>query len=369
MAALSKQLTNTNDRFSPNKLPGQNKTLTLSRQFQSELNLAGLRRIEELQTSTTPVDNGVATSIGYSLPNTLHAPAPGSQDSVAEGDNFLALQEIGAVVARRRGLKVSSFVEGLTMLLTRGDQVESCAEDTEAQESSQWRSTDVAGTPETLGPREGLTLNQTARRLEAQPPSSPEQKRQRHFSFEPGDDILQAFDESSPPYHASPHESGGEGFDASKSARLSVPRPKSPWDGSPSPAGDVSVNSQRPSKIPSSLQTVGRVRREMSGSSGQANMVGSNNTRHSSRSSVLTAFRAKSSSSIPPISDGTSGGYGRGPAKDPSKRKGGQSSSLRHHDENNGLALTSSSESACEASVGGEDSPARYSAARATTDR
>lgn len=135
------------------------------------------------------------------------------------------------------------------------------------------------------------TPKQALRRFQSQPQLNSDQKRRRHFSFEPGEDHLQALKEElitnevpHSPSHLSPWTSSLP-HESMVNSTPSTPNGLTPSQDS------STQHSQSASKIPSPLQAFGNVRRETSVSSLRSTMARSIDGRHNSRSSILTAYR------------------------------------------------------------------------------
>ena len=155
-----------------------------------------------------------------------------------------------------------------------------------------------------------MTPQRTLRKFQSQPQLNSEKRRRRHFSFEPGEDQLQALNEGlrendASRYHDVPAES-------SSPELLSHPYESnadiSPRGSTMSQSG-IQQDSCNASKIPSPVHVYGSVRREGSVSSLQSATAKSADSRHNSLSSVLTAFRDSHSVNLQPSSSSRSSSF------------------------------------------------------------
>jgi hypothetical protein len=141
----------------------------------------------------------------------------------------------------------------------------------------------------------------TLRRFQSQPQMNSE-KRRRHFSFEPGEDYLQALQEASSPNAADRQVREPCLTGASTPALQSRKDVASPCEG-------ISPETQSLSKIPTPVQPFGSLRRETSVSSLGSVLTKSTDGRHHSQSSILTAFRDHQSGKLRPASSSRSSSY------------------------------------------------------------
>lgn len=170
--------------------------------------------------------------------------------------------------------------------------------------------------PERGGPGNKVTATgdttpqRTLRKFQSQPQLTSEKRRRRHFSFEPGEDQLQALNEEmkendasryydvptnsgSPRHLGHPHESNADLSPGGSTLSQSV----------------TQQDSCSASKIPSPVHVYGSVRREGSVSSLQSARAKSADSRHNSLSSVLTAFRDSHSVNLRPSSSSRSSSF------------------------------------------------------------
>jgi hypothetical protein len=139
---------------------------------------------------------------------------------------------------------------------------------------------------------------QHVREFQSRSQLSSSEKNQRHFSFEPGQDSLQALKEklaTSDALQLPEDTSRATASSACSDAHsVSVVTPPQIFT-SPYQVPNNDLHNQ--SKIPSPVHTFGSVRRQTSISSLQSVITMSNNGRHASHFSIQTAFRRQRSSS------------------------------------------------------------------------
>ncbi|KAF1946579.1 hypothetical protein EJ02DRAFT_215017 [Clathrospora elynae] len=333
MTALSKQFTGKNVELPVGNPPGESTSTTLSRKVQSELNLASLARMDASHSITSSLASGFSGSTGGdTLPDETTALNSTHVDSALECDALVALRELGALVARRRGLKVDSFLDGLTKLFSNARGAEAPAEDAEDEVTQLFplnenRSTGVFYTEHPSTPRRAL------RKFQSQPQLNRIQKHRRQFSFEPGADQLQALEEESRMHEAGIRDSSTDVSSTPPSPRVRPRMLESLSAMSTSSSQTLSADFQKPSKIPSPVQTLARMRRENSASSLQSAFARPTDSRRDSRSSILTAFRQNSTETLPPASQSRSSSNHTLRAVDSSLQSKEQSSGtpLRNH--------------------------------------
>ncbi|KAF9701538.1 hypothetical protein EKO04_000617 [Ascochyta lentis] len=221
--------------------------------------------------------------------------APLAKDYI-ECAAFMALKELGILVARRKGLDVSCFVSGLMTLFGPGHAMkmdtgpgvhERRMQSPTSRENDKVSADDSTPRPLLRTPRSG-----SQRPLD--------QKCRRHFSFEPGDDQVQEVEAGFKTYDSLSQtdstESESSSSSLSSSAAFRVFADGLPTNDDSIPLlSSLGTDLPRPSLIPSPVQTTGRVRRENSASSLQSIFVkNTKDDRHSSRTSIQTAFREAS---------------------------------------------------------------------------
>ena len=119
MAILSRQLEQVQDKsnFTVGTPPSRDKNTTLSRKMKSELNLAQLGKTggdNLVPQSIETIESGFSGK-GDPLPDE-EEPRPTIVGSAIELDAFVALQELGTLVARKKGLDTKMFLAGLMQL-------------------------------------------------------------------------------------------------------------------------------------------------------------------------------------------------------------------------------------------------------------
>lgn len=296
MTALSRQLTNAGGSiFSVGTPPKVTQDYALSRKVKSELNLTDLRCAEVAQNLPDAHAIGLS-SIAQDTPQDITAKPDHLSTWVIECDAFFALKELGTLVAHRRGLDAASFVRGLMALLASAVTTETkiglAANDSPVQSSAVKEDAQYSADDRT--PRPPL------RRPQSQSYQTLDQKRRRHFSFEPGDDQLQELENDLRTLE-SPSQTDSTDSKLSTSAdyQLSDENLQSSDDDSSSLILSLGADVLRPSMIPSPVQMVGRVRRENSMSSLKSTInKNAKDSCHNSRASIQTAFREASSSHV-----------------------------------------------------------------------
>ncbi|KAF2444230.1 hypothetical protein P171DRAFT_28826 [Karstenula rhodostoma CBS 690.94] len=306
MAMLSRRLENaqsTSD-FIVGTPPTQDKKVTLSRKVQSELNLARLGDPAIDGSVPRSVDSGFSGN-GDPLPDEVD-PLSVMVEPAIDLEAFVALKELGSLVARKRGIDTNKFLTGLMQLYSmvpenagHGPSYETPGEEINMSRLYAAEKTiQVPSTPE-----------RTVRHVRSQPLLGSAQRSQRHFSFEPGDDQLAALGRELEA-HETEGSSNSNEVDAASGGHA-IPS-----------QSDVSRNAdmQKPSKIPSPIQRPGleSIRRESSSSSVRTVLQKPDTEeRRNSRASVLTAFRQDSIGSLRPVTQSRSSsvhtlGHGEG---------------------------------------------------------
>lgn len=258
----------------------------LSRTVNSELNLTDLRHKGTSSATSGAVDPELASTSSIEIQVSPHAGELPSES--LEREALFALKELGGLVARRKGLEVTHFVDGLMALLTsaypRQDVVASSAQHSESNEHTY---VDAINQP-----AEDATPRPPSRKPQSLSYPEHDQTRRRHFSFEPGDDQFRELEADLQSYDAlSQTDSTDSGFSASSAFHLFDDGLETDDDDTTHLLASVSGELPKPTLIPSPVQTMGRVRRENSMSSLQSVFVKNiQDDRHHSRTSVQTAF-------------------------------------------------------------------------------
>lgn len=308
MIALSQQLTSVGVPELPiGTPPSTSLGSALSRKVKSELNLLDLRAMPASQRCPG-ADIASEPEIYRDESQTVTTEADQLSKHVLECDAFAALQELGALVARRRGLHVASFVSGLMGLLASTDSTDTTSTAVGSNGGNTTQSCVAEGHTQ-------VSANDRTPRLplrKARSQSYPEidQKQQRHFSFDSGDDQMRelainirAADRLS--------QSNSSDSDLSSSAHFELFDDGLPTSDDENPVHlSLEADMPKPSMIPSPVQTSGRVRPENSISSLQSVFSkNSHDVRHNSRTSVQTAFREATSIDIATDSQSRSGSH------------------------------------------------------------
>ena len=299
MAALSQQLSNVgplNLLVEPS--PHEKEESTLSRKLRSELNLAdqcdarfaqSLPKFAALeQAETTQVTLKQADSkVTHQLNDALECDA-------LECDALVALRELGAQVARRRGIDVSSFVSGLSNLLSFAESNSGSS----VGDTGPWSPTSDGYLKAST---DDVTLKAQPHKLMTQIRQDEGQKSQRHFSFDPGDDQMRVLFADLKSYDSLSHtEPTNYVSPSSSEASLALGGTLREGDNdslSLFPSAGIDIMKQ--SMIPSPVQRVGSIRRENSGSSSQSMFIKNiQDDRHNSRASIQTVFRNTSSAAF-----------------------------------------------------------------------
>lgn len=304
MAALSQQFIGTGlTHLTVGAPPSITRRMMLSRKVQSELNITTTGQIDELQPVLGSMNSRLSNTRN-ALPEKALMCETRLMESVNECDVFIELRELGKLVALRRGLKTDDFVDGLMKLfLDTGVEEHNQGSREHSNEERQLQSTPPKDDEvhQKLRVEKGITSNPTLRRFQSQPQLSSDQKRRRHFSFEPGDDHLQALEENFILDDANQDISNSSGSDSQTSVSSQIPTRRSQPGESNHSLQPMNLELQKLSKIPSPVQTIGRVRQKNSDSSLQSVFTRSNqDLRRDSRSSILTAFRESPSGQLKP---------------------------------------------------------------------
>ncbi|KAF2025048.1 hypothetical protein EK21DRAFT_77318 [Setomelanomma holmii] len=364
MAALSRQFTGkASADLRVGTPPGEDKTL--SRKVQSELNLAKLSRMDTIPSVTdSSFTSGFSGGPGDPLPDELSTLSPERIATTIECDAFVALRELGALVARRRGLNIDSFVHELMGLFSGADS---------DAKTGYHEETDLAQeTAEEVLSVQGSYVNEVTpkrilRRFQSQPQLASDQNRRRHFSFEPGEDHLQALREEMNPFEpiqpcnqpydlVSSTSSSAQGTNTKSSCKVATP----PYQAL-SPGAHCS-------KIPSPVALYGSPRRESSVSSLQSTLTRSNDGRHNSQSSIVTAFREHQGGTLFPGSSSRSSSFNNLRNSEASPSPKDRPSSIRVRNSVASLAAIRATEQANIVARSGSSSPGKCGAKVSVTE-
>lgn len=285
MAALSRFLTNSYKEVPLTKSSSEEELSKLPRKAQSEVDLTRIPQGKDTYSRSDPKMSELHVSTDNHLPGTKEA-ATMMTESELEAELFNALRALGDLVARRRGIQVDSFVNGLMTLLSATREANDCCQPSEEQ--GLYRPLYEGNSGHVRNKRRSM------RRFQSQPQLNVDQKRPRHFSFELGDDQLEELEEAldlhgrGPPDRISSDDdmksSPGEGSVALPAQSILL-TPSSHTSG---------TNSHKCSKIPSPVGTLGRSRRVDSTSSLQTVFARRTDGRRGSSSSGRTVFDEQS---------------------------------------------------------------------------
>ncbi|KAF1970409.1 hypothetical protein BU23DRAFT_212293 [Bimuria novae-zelandiae CBS 107.79] len=297
MAFLSRHFDNaqTESNFTVGTPPSQDKKATLSRKVQSELDLVRLAKTGTNNSIPRSLESGFSGT-GDPLPDEVERP-PDMVETAVDLEAFVALQELGTLVARKKGIDTNAFLTGLMQLysLPRKEDISAPPYEAPSEEAS---TCSLESAVESANTQE--TPERTIRHAHSQPQLGSAQKRQRHFSFEPGDDQMAPLEEK---LRICEMDNSSDSSDSSEGdmafGRPTVHSPRSMR---------LDEDTQKPTKIPSPVQRPGleSVRRKGSDSSVRTVRRTTDNDRRDSSSSVLTAFRHSSSGSHRPVTQSRS---------------------------------------------------------------
>jgi hypothetical protein len=276
--------------------PPNSKKTTLSRKVQSELNLATLHKIRPAPSITDSAASVFTRGSGDALPDETSVLSQMDMQPATECNAFIALRELGTLVARRRGLQPDSFSDGLMLLLSQSRPADPPGLDSNEKESNPASSQDVDVKKQSL--EQAVNKTCMVGSLQSQPQVSTQQGHHRQFSFEPGTDELQALSEEAMLSDLNVHDSDPQGSVTQLSMDAGCYTPGSPSASLAWSTSSLSAKLCKPSKIPSPVQSLGRSRKESSASSLQSMHSKSQESRRGSRSSVVTAFRENSSGRV-----------------------------------------------------------------------
>jgi hypothetical protein len=243
---------------------------------------------------------GLPESTGLSVEEIKVSPGLVIEDAIY-CDALVALKELGALVARRKGLDVSDFLSKFVALLS-AESTKKMAEELVPEASTLSCNTEA----QEEGTADDVTSIPPQRKLQSELQIGADPECRRRFSFEPGDDQVRKAEASLDSYDAlSPTDSTDSEPSSPKGLRAFIEGLRMEG-GDDNDSDDESVplvlssspDTPKPSMIPCPVQTMGRVRRENSASSLQSISIRSvQDERRHSCASVQTAFRETSESS------------------------------------------------------------------------
>ena len=294
MTALSQQLSNVGSLdLLVEPSPHAKEESTLSRKLRSELNLADQcdARLAQSLPKFAALKQAETTHVTLKKADSK---ATHQLNDALECDALVALRELGAQVARRRGIDVSSFVSGLSNLLSFAESNSGSS----VGDTGPWSPTSDGYLKAST---DDVTLKAQPHKLMTQIRQDEGQKSQRHFSFDPGDDQMRVLFADLKSYDSLSHtEPTNYVSPSSSEASLALGGTLREGDSdslSLFPSAGVDIMKQ--SMIPSPVQRVGSIRRENSGSSSQSMFIKNiQDDRHNSRASIQTVFRNTSSAAF-----------------------------------------------------------------------
>ncbi|KAF1928825.1 uncharacterized protein M421DRAFT_91965 [Didymella exigua CBS 183.55] len=288
MTTLSRQFTGSGTPKLPSGTVHLTRESALSRKVKSELNLTDLRHTDPPHATFGAIDTGISSTTRNTEERSTLQEDLLAKESL-ERDAFNALKELGILVAHRRGLEVSHFVNGLMDLLSSAGSDQSSIGVTAHDDRERSLVTENGRNM----PASDVTPRPPLRKPRSLSYPEHDQTRRRHFSFETGDDKMRELEADLKTYGALLQTGSTEsGFSSSSAFRLFDDGLESDDNDTTGLLASASGELPKPTMIPSPVQTMGRVRRENSMSSLQS--VFFNNTqdeRHNSRISIQTAFR------------------------------------------------------------------------------
>jgi hypothetical protein len=337
MTVLSTQFTNDMEELPVGNPPHTISDLTLSRKVKSELNLVAIQKTKPSRSFTSSVASGFSAGSGDALPDEMTMLEHTGMEPATECEALVALRLLGTLVARRRGLEVTSFNHGLMMLFSQtrpAENVTGPMENVDTQCSRQVTGSDT-GAYEHFD--KGLAPRNALRKFQSQPQLNTTPKHRRQFSFEPGADQLEALTEEFGALDQENNEGDSDDSDTPLLMRAGRPALDTQPIRSTSSSQTLGADLSKPSKIPSPVQTLGRSRREDSASSIQSVYAKPHDSRHGSRSSVVTAFRENMNGSIRPELQSRNGSINSLPISDspPVLRNQHSGTGLRNNVDNN----------------------------------
>ena len=294
MTALSQQLSNVGSLdLLVEPSPHAKEESTLSRKLRSELNLADQcdARLAQSLPKFAALKQAETTHVTLKKADSK---ATHQLNDALECDALVALRELGAQVARRRGIDVSSFVSGLSNLLSFAESNSGSS----VGDTGPWSPTSDGYLKAST---DDVTLKAQPHKLMTQIRQDEGQKSQRHFSFDPGDDQMRVLFADLKSYDSLSHtEPTNYVSPSSSEASLALGGTLREGDNdslSLFPSAGIDIMKQ--SMIPSPVQRVGSIRRENSGSSSQSMFIKNiQDDRHNSRASIQTVFRNTSSAAF-----------------------------------------------------------------------
>jgi hypothetical protein len=244
-------------------------------------------------------------------------------------------------------------------LLAETDESDNHTENVEISDTEQ-KSTDKDPSPRNQY-TEKVISSCTLQRFQSQLQLATDQQIRCHFSFEPGEDYLQAPNKDLVMTDALQSYDDSSESTSSVSGDLRKVNIESPLRGVTSPYHVSNLDTHNVSKIPSPVQVFGSVRRETSVSSLRSTLARTNDGRHDSQPSILTAYRQNYTGNPRPEPCRRSSSSKVLCGIDKSLSSKDQSSKVRIRNNVTGLATTRAAENATHAAVTQGDSPTQSS--------
>ncbi|EMD96836.1 hypothetical protein COCHEDRAFT_1199676 [Bipolaris maydis C5] len=287
MAVLSKRFSDSSELVVGT--PPDSEKTTLSRQVQSELDLTTMHKTRLSSSVTDSAGSVFSEGSGDALSDETSIHHQTDMQPATECNAFVALRELGTLVARRRGLQPDSFNHKLMMLLSQSMSEEASVMLDDEADADPVTVQDINIKKQPLG--QDVTQTRIAGRLHSQPQVSTQQGHHRQFSFEPGADELQALFEEATLDDIYADYEGPEDSVAHVSSHAirytPVTRPERSRRSTQSSSADFGNMSNYPSPAPSPS----RSRQGSPASSPELMDTKYQESRRGSWSSVLTAFR------------------------------------------------------------------------------
>ncbi|CAN9084261.1 unnamed protein product [Alternaria sp. RS040] len=360
MIILSTQFTNDGTKLIVGTRPEVNHNLTLSRKVQSELNLTAIHKTKPSRSFTSSVTSGFSGGSGDPLPDEMAVLEHTGMEPATECEALVALRELGTLVARRRGLEVSSFNHSLMMLFSQTRPAERIAEGIEERDARPSRQGMGSNSGKPQYPDTSFAPRHNLRKFQSQPHLSTPQRHCRHFSFEPGADQLEALAEDFGALDGETNESGSDDSDTPLLMRAERPALDTHSIRPTSSSQNLGADLAKPSKIPSPVQTMGRSRREDSASSLQSVYARRQDSRRESRSSVITVFREHPSGNGRPEPQSRHSSINDLRASDSSTGSREQIGATRLHNSNMAVAAARAASDASQTSLSERSSPRSF---------
>ncbi|EMD68629.1 hypothetical protein COCSADRAFT_274733 [Bipolaris sorokiniana ND90Pr] len=287
MAVLSKRFSDSSELLVGT--PPDSEKTTLSCQVQSELELITIHKTRPPSSVTDSAASVFSGGSGDALSDETSFHHQTNMQLATECNAFVALRELGTLVARRRGLQPDSFNDKLMMLLSQSRPEEPSVVLDDEADADPVALQDINVKKQPL--EQGVTQTRIAGRFHSQPQLSTQQGHHRQFSFEPGADELQALFEEATLDDIYIHYEGPEDSVAQVSSHAIRYTPVTRSERSRCLTQSLSADFGTRSNNPSPALSLSRNRQGSSTSNPELMNSKYQESRRGSRSSVLTAFR------------------------------------------------------------------------------